>query len=58
MSEKTIIHVGIELSGNCLEQLSGVVVDGENVRNFVDIQLFHVLRITEVTDVKARQNLQ
>ena len=40
--------------GNCLEQLSGLVMDGENVRNFVDIQLLGVLGVSEVADIEAR----
>ena len=41
-------------NGNCLEQLSGLVMDGENVRNFVDIQLLGVLGVSEVADIEAR----
>ena len=40
--------------GNCLEQLSGLVMDGENVRNSVNIQLFGVLGVSEVADIEAR----
>ena len=41
------------MSKACLEQLPCIVVNRENVRNLVHIQLFGVLAIAEISNVES-----
>ena len=54
LSQVYIVRTKWYKDGNCLEQLSGLVMDGENVRNFVEIQLLGVLGVSEVANIKTR----